>query len=734
LDIKSKRNYKIGIVIMILAVLLPAIGTVAMYPVFEDRAAESEHMPKQGFINYGVLDSLMRGSFVLYMEAREAKDEQKYSPSDVFLASDYGGSEIQYAPDEMAYELPSRQELEVNVNETIYSWKIFFEDTRKSLEYSVYDSSGKLMITNAENSSLKSFINGSNIAESNEDYATVIVMNYDSLGKLRADRYYGDSSDSAVSTLEQFNRENPLAIESYGELVLTAIAQPSDVTIVYAIPKDSALLTSADDWNVYLSYSESGFLLWYIVLIMVIAVIAFILPLIKPLHLGNVKLFKIPLEIAIILISSVLSLYDSMLGMVIDSNGGVFLTSLSTLISSQTASAVVATIVNGIIWTIVLSLCYLAAASLHAVVTLGFKNYLRERSWTWRFFRWVKRKIKAFFQALAEIDLEEQTNKQIFKIVFVNFVILTILCMMWVFGIVGVVIYSIALYFLLKKYAGLVKTQYEKLLKVTNAMAEGDLDVSIDEDLGLFNAFKKELQKIQKGFKKAVEKEVASQNMRTELITNVSHDLKTPLTAIITYVNLLKNEDITDEERNSYIETIDNKSMRLKALIEDLFEVSKADSKNVNLNLVPVDLIDLIKQVYYESEDKVAEANLEFRLNLPDQKVILILDSQKTYRIFENLLTNCIKYALKGTRVYIDFTENDEEAAVVFKNISASELNFPPDKLTERFIRGDLARNTDGSGLGLAIAKSFIELQGGRLDIKIDGDLFKVVARFKKKA
>lgn len=207
----------------------------------------------------------------------------------------------------------------------------------------------------------------------------------------------------------------------------------------------------------------------------------------------------------------------------------------------------------------------------------------------------------------------------------------------------------------------------------------------------------------------------------------MSHDLKTPLTAITTYIELLGEENITPKQRKEYLQVLSRKSNRLKFLIEDLFEVSRASSGNITLNPVDVDICHLIRQVYLEYEDKVEEADLIFRFSMPDEKVILQLDSQKTYRIFENLYVNIIKYAMPHTRVYINARKTETGIQIELKNMSAAELNIPAQDLTERFVRGDSSRNTEGSGLGLAIARCFVELQGGIMKVEIDGDLFKVV-------
>ena len=241
-----------------------------------------------------------------------------------------------------------------------------------------------------------------------------------------------------------------------------------------------------------------------------------------------------------------------------------------------------------------------------------------------------------------------------------------------------------------------------------------------------------ELNNIQKGFKAAVEEEVKSQRMKTELISNVSHDLKTPLTSIIAYVDLLKGEE-EEEKRKAYLETLERKSQRLKHLIEDLFEVSKATTGNINLNIMDVDISYLMKQVVLELDDKINEVGLDMRLSLPEEKVILSLDGQRTYRVFENLIINVVKYALPNSRVYIDIKEGRENVDIIIKNISADEITFNINEISDRFVRGDKSRNTEGSGLGLAIVKSFVELQGGKFNIEVDGDLFKAIISFKKK-
>ncbi len=242
---------------------------------------------------------------------------------------------------------------------------------------------------------------------------------------------------------------------------------------------------------------------------------------------------------------------------------------------------------------------------------------------------------------------------------------MSILCSVWFFGIFGVVIYSGILFYFGRKYIDKWKKDYNKILEKTKEISNGNLD-SKDDDCGFFNPMRDELNNIQKGFKAAVEEEVKSQRMKTELISNVSHDLKTPLTSIIAYVDLLKGEE-DEEKRKAYLETLERKSQRLKHLIEDLFEVSKATTGNINLNIMDVDISYLMKQVVLELDDKINEAGLDMRLSLPEEKVILPLDGQRTYRVFENLIINVVKYALPNSRVYIDIKDGRENVDVIIK-------------------------------------------------------------------
>ena len=220
--------------------------------------------------------------------------------------------------------------------------------------------------------------------------------------------------------------------------------------------------------------------------------------------------------------------------------------------------------------------------------------------------------------------------------------------------------------------------------------------------------------------------------MKTELITNVSHDIKTPLTSIINYVDLLKKEEMPNEKAKEYLDILDKKSQRLKRLTEDLVEASKASSGNIKLNMEKLDVKELIKQISGEFEDKLKEKKLDLILSMPEENAFVMADSRYLYRVVENMYSNIVKYALPSSRVYVDIISDEENIRIELKNISKEKLNISADELMERFVRGESSRNTEGSGLGLSIAQSLTELQKGKFNIYLDGDLFKVTISFEK--
>ena len=271
-----------------------------------------------------------------------------------------------------------------------------------------------------------------------------------------------------------------------------------------------------------------------------------------------------------------------------------------------------------------------------------------------------------------------------------------------------------------------------KIMKGARDAANGKLNYAIEEKgKGQLRELAHNINNIKEGLKEAVQNEVKSENMKTELIANVSHDLKTPLTSIINYVDLLKKEDIDSETAKDYISILDKKSQRLKVLIEDLFEASKATSGAMELNIEKLEIVQLLKQALGENDERLKDKNLSVIFTAPEKKIFVNGDGKRLYRVFENLISNISKYTLENTRVYINVEDKDGEVNIVMRNISSYELNFKSEEITDRFKRGDKARSTEGSGLGFAISKSIIELHHGDFKIEVDGDLFKSIITLK---
>jgi len=263
-------------------------------------------------------------------------------------------------------------------------------------------------------------------------------------------------------------------------------------------------------------------------------------------------------------------------------------------------------------------------------------------------------------------------------------------------------------------------------------ISDGELQykIKIDTLTGKQKVMAEYINNIGSGLDAAVENSLKKERMQTELITNVSHDLKTPLTSIINYVDLMKRENPTDPKIQEYLRILDEKSQRLKVLTEDVVEASKASTGNIKLEMNDIDFVEMVQQVIGEFEEKFQEKNLTMMVHFTDEPSIIYADGQRMWRVLENVFGNVVKYAMEGTRVYAEISNRNKKVTFSLKNISAQPLNISADELTERFIRGDVARNTEGSGLGLSIAKSLTELQGGEFKLYLDGDLFKVMITF----
>lgn len=346
---------------------------------------------------------------------------------------------------------------------------------------------------------------------------------------------------------------------------------------------------------------------------------------------------------------------------------------------------------------------------------------------SYKIIRWFYHKTK---KCISEIDRKTSSSKKVFWYYWGFVVISIVLASMIGTGISLILlgVFWLWVFYRLRKY----NRQQDEIKEALQKIYEGKTDIYLDnqELEGILKEMAVYINDIAGGFSNAIEESLKSERLKTELITNVSHDIKTPLTSIINYVDLLKKEEIPNEKIKEYIEILDKKSYRLKKLTEDLVEASKVSSGNVKLNIEEINLKELIHQSIGEFKDRLEEKNLKIEASMPEEEIKIKADNRYMYRVIENLFSNVTKYALDGSRVYIDMKREKGKTEISIKNISKDKLNISSDELMQRFVRGDKSRYTEGSGLGLSIAKSLTELQGGEFTIHIDGDLFKVVMKW----
>lgn len=682
MDIKSKNRHKLAVAVIILTLAAAAVDLISMYHVYDQMMQEGkEESERSLLLSEDFLEQFIQASWVIYDE-EEAEDKE---------TTGYAGLELPYSAPEIAEEY-----------DRFYPYA----------EYVMENEDGHILAQSTQDM-------GTDVMKQGfSDYVLVLNLSYDQEGQadvtVRKGPYRADLGREFRKLIHE------METDEYWQEVQAFC--PSDREFTFAMTEDNL-------WsylNQYFHIGDGGLpddaVFRILILTLLTAAAACLYPLVKSFHTGEEKIFQAPLEFVFIGAAVVIAAVWMSAGWMIRDSGGM------------------ADILDFFVWFAYFALVYWTVENLRHIFLLGPRKYVRESSLLVSRKNDIKKETDKLWSAvvewknqilasLAELKLSDVDNKVLLKAVGVNFVFLGLITCLWYFGLILLVLYSVGLfYFLLKSFKD-VKGKYDRLLAATNAIADGNLKTEIPEESGMFAPLAESLGKIQEGFGKAVEEEVKSQRMKTELITNVSHDLKTPLTAIITYVDLLKGEQ-DPEKQKEYIEVLEKKSQRLKVLIEDLFEVSKASTDNVKLEIMDVDVVNLFKQVKLELEDKIQKAGLDFRCSYPEEKLNVRLDSQKTYRIFENLLVNIVKYALPHTRVYVEILREEDTAVIRMKNISEQELKVQGEELTERFVRGDSSRNTEGAGLGLAIVKSFVELQGGKFSIDIDGDLFKAEVRF----
>lgn len=770
----SKRERMPGVLAAAVLILAASFAFLSQYPGFKERAAADEPNILAGS---EFLHEIYQANIVLYMDFCDMKSFDKTgeeaSGQDVFLRGEIEKAEQfseYYSFDETPLVFAGEQ-----LDELLDQWGLtFLNGIEQQVDYEIVDrESGKTFA----NTSRALHILGTEEESVHLDgyYPYYIKLDFDESGLLEHVWVRGEDADALVESVQRVMRSRYLERSLYESLSYSAYGGINwEDVIYYKTPKDSAVMQmelqvlnlpknctvcyalteqQLNDLKassrMFLSmrsagnYLNSGIQDVFRLLLIVLGIAALLLPLWKKYRLHVCHILPLHIEVLTVLVfAAFLVLGDLSATLVMYSMSDSWEYSLSHMLRAA-LPGLSPEGAGYIVWGINLLFLAAAFALWFALITayaqiyaLGPRGYVRKRCLCYRLFRYtrafVRRKRARIRREFLHMDLEQNSNMPLFKLLLANYFILAVISMFWVFGVFLLIPYTVFLYCLLRKYIRIIQGQYAKMLAAARSVAAGNLQTETEGDWGMFSAFQKEFMAIQSGFSRAVEDEVKSQRMRTELITNVSHDLKTPLTAIITYTELLQEEGVTEAQRKEYLAVLKRKSMRLKTLIEDLFEVSKANSGNVTFHTGRVDICHLVRQVYLEYEDKAEEAGLVFRFQFPEQKVFLMLDGEKTSRVFDNLYTNILKYAMPDTRVYVRVEQAGDEVCIELKNISGYELNIPAESLTERFVRGDSARSSEGSGLGLAIARSFVELQGGKMDIEIDGDLFKVTLSWRR--
>ena len=770
MDIKSKNYHRLAAIIIALVIFLPSLAMMFIRPHYISRQKEEGQI---SYSNTDLMDQLVKDTYVLYAEEYQREHGSDVTPFEIFFqrdtsaensetqepsseegSSDAGSSEEtanEASTEPAASEGTSEETYEDDISSiaddfqsNLYSqWSEDFSAIRSFIEYEVLDGSGTTLDTNqsladSQESLYDSLdnIQTNSVLNTDSGYAFVAVIEYGKKGNIESTTFLTHEKDNSSQALNELARSDPGEYLRDYYYYSGTFQPPQDRIYCFAMTKTA--LEAYSDYDPSILYANSGYdttadlVVLFMTFVGFVCAAAFLLPFIKVLETGNEKVFSCPFELVCLIALCVISVAAS-----VTANPGALdhqaIRSVLVSIGLQETAATVIQYLWGLLgWVLVFAVCYWSAACLRHLFSMGPKEYFYKQVLIYRFWPWITNWYRRIYQGLLHIDLRDNASRVLLKLVLINFIILGFISLLWYWGLAALIVYSVILFLLLRKYVRKIQDQYQLLLQATNELAQGNLNGTIPEDLGVFEPFREEIDKIRTGFRKAVDEEVKSTKMKTDLITNVSHDLKTPLTAIITYVDLLKDPNLPAEDQKKYIQILDQKANRLKLLIEDLFEISKATSKTVQLNIVDVDIVSLLRQVKLELQDKIEATDLLFRWQLPEEKVVLPLDSQRTYRVFENLLVNITKYAMPHTRVYITMEDTENHVKISMKNISATELNFNPSEITERFVRGDASRNTEGSGLGLAIAKSFTELQGGRLEVFTDADLFTVEITFLK--
>lgn len=750
MDIKSiksknkKRNIFTFIVLVVMLIL--SFTMIYRYHYVEVKVQKNKSNP---FESEEYASDLYNTNYYLYYKSYQAEKNKLIKPSDLFLSEETIKSMVDNVNvDYYSSEMDS------------YSIKNAFNNSFDDLNDFLLNSYGNIKYYcentetgyNLANYDFKNF----DIESLKKVFMNYVVIEYDNKGHGKMLACYGINKDSMNNYFLDLESNKNIGEMSFingdpsSDFSNYKIESIKNMKFVYAVPRsiNANFYTSYDSVSNYINKSErnSYKMIETIarVLIFIIAVITLLIPTEKLNWFRGLNRFnKLPFEIIftifVFLYSSLLS--DSAPIKIVRETitGNLLKLTIANGVKLGIAKQVV-NLMNIGYWFLVFLMAFICTSLVKMAFKMGILKYMSQKSLIVRLFTSLFSEIARVFRSLINTDFEKRYNRLF--LIGIIIVALGFLSVVSVFvldpsiWIVILIVYLIVFIIFAKVVACEIRQgskDYVNLLDLTKEIANGNLEKDITgKNVGVYEEVKRQLVSIQKAYKKSVDEEIKSQKMKSELISNVSHDLKTPLTSILTYTDLLKTVE-TSEESQKYIDTIYKKSERLKVLIDDMFEISKAQTGNISLDMNDIDVVELMKQSIFELGDRMKNKNITIKTDFPEEKVILNLDGEKTYRIFENLLVNISKYAMENTRAYIEINNiENKQVEIVFKNISATEIDYEVDDILERFKRGDKSRNTEGSGLGLSIAKGYVEAQGGSLDLYLDGDLFKAVITFRK--
>ena len=698
MDTKLKNRHKLAIFFIMITILIPSLAMMTGYfSWYQMRTETKTKALKNAEKSSDFLGHFLESTYLLY----NTESGRKYA-----------------------------DDIEKSLYDSYNAEMSEYSHFNSYLDYRVLDENGG----DVEKSTVSS---GKNLTESNlKNYALGMIISYDANGKpsvnIKQSEYAKEQTVTMRKLIGNYFQDSWLSYcevtiypdtdEDYEEVSLQT---PKNRTYLFAMSTEN-LKEYINDYKIgnpdsYYAPDEMNdtILLW----MLVVAAAAWLYPCFKTFQTGNEKIFHAPLEVTVI---AALVLIEFLMN-----QSGALLSRMKGYPD----------FLDWMVWLGTFAATYWIAASLRRVIPLGIKGYLKQQTMVGRHWEKIKtigsngedtaksigKRFKAFvakvWKSLQEVDLTDKSNKILLRIVICNFAVLFLVCLFWDYRMQALVIYSIILFFILRKYYKDIKRKYARLLEATGELAKGNMNVEIKEDLGMFNPFKPEIEKIQEGYKKAVEEEIKSQRMKTELITNVSHDLKTPLTSIITFAQISREacDPANEHDRRSW-EEIEKNSRILLNMINNMLDIARSDAGGMRATCEPMDLGDVAASVKGTMAPLARKYEVSFSTKVASDVPLVNGDYEKTTRMLENLASNAIKFTPDGGSIELRVAY-DAEARVVTLSMVDDGIGIAPEdqaRIFERFVQVDSTstRKYNGSGLGLALVREYGDMQGFAVSVE----------------